>query len=104
MISRLLFKAKVPNDLLKYIGRDIIIPEFMNIDGKKTKVSEQKVRIETIVGNRFQPQFYEINGMHLIGMLRFHAQMEKAKDITEDQIEAFEQMQLAVKSKNQTEH
>jgi hypothetical protein len=73
-----LFKAKVP-DLSKYIGRKV------SIDGKK-------IKIETIVGNKAKPAFYEINGEHLIGMLRFHAQMLGDKSITEDQFIAFEKM------------
>lgn len=75
-----LFKAKVP-DLKHYIGKTV------KIDGKK-------VTIETITGNKFNPQFYEINGEHLIGMLRFHAHMLGVKDITEEQFQAFEQMDL----------
>lgn len=91
---KFLFKTKAPNDLRNYVGRTVLIPEFMDIDGKKTKTGEKKVEIITICGNRFQPNYYEINGEHLIGMLRFHAQMLNAKDITEDQFLAFEEMKM----------
>ncbi len=77
-----LFKAKVP-ELKDYIGRTVVI------DG-------QKVKIEKIVGNITKPAFYEINGEHLLGMLRFHAQMTGAKDITEEQFKAFEEMDMEV--------
>jgi hypothetical protein len=75
-----LFKAEVP-DLKKYYGRTILI------DGKK-------VRIESIVGNHFKRQFYEINGEHLISMLRFHAQVMGDKSITEQQFLDFENMEM----------
>ena len=73
-----------------YIGRTVVI------DGKD-------VVIETITGNlgrslgrgdKMSPMFYEINGEHLMNMLRFHAQMEGATDITEEQFIAFEQMEI----------
>jgi hypothetical protein len=75
-----LFKADVPK-LKEYIG-------------KKVTIEGRPVVIETIVGNRFKKTFYEINGQHLIGMLRFHAQMEGDKSITEEQFQAFENMEL----------
>ena len=77
---RLLFKAKAPT-LKEYIGESVII------DG-------QKIKIKTIVGNRFKPTFYEINGEHLIGMLRFHAQMLGDTSITEQQFLDFENIIL----------
>ncbi len=73
-----LFKAQVPK-LDKYIGRDILIDGLV-------------VKIKKIVGNRTSRAFYEINDEHLIGMLRFHAQVEGAKDITEQQFKDFEDM------------
>lgn len=75
-----LFKATTP-DLAKYLGKTVLI------DGKS-------VKIEHICGNKFKQQFYEINGEHLIGMLRFHAQMMGDKSITEEQFKAFEEMDL----------
>lgn len=75
-----LFKASVP-ELKKYVGKTV------NIDNKP-------ILIESIVGNVFKKTFYEINGQHLIGMLRFHAQMEGDKSITEEQFQAFENMEL----------
>lgn len=95
---RLLFKAKKPvaSDLDKYIGKTILIPTFAEIDGKKTRISEDRVTIETIVGNKFHEAFYEINGKYRIGMLRFYKQMNKVSDsdITEDDCQAFEEMIL----------
>jgi hypothetical protein len=41
-----------------------------------------------------RPQFYEINEDKLISMLRFHAQMTGATDITEEQFLAFEEMEM----------
>ncbi len=76
-----LFKATVP-DLLKYLGKSVIIPDV------------GKVKIDHICGNKFKPNYYEINGEHLISMLRFHAQMMKAKDITEEQFLQFEAMEV----------
>lgn len=80
LFNKPLFKAKMP-DLKHYIGKVI------RIDGKK-------VEIKTIVGSRVKQQFYEINGEHLIGMLRFHCHMMGAKDVTEEQFKAFEEMDL----------
>jgi hypothetical protein len=77
-----LFKAKVP-ELESFIGRKVHIPGV-----------PEPVVIQKIVGNKFKQAFYEINGEHLIGMLRFHAQMEGAKDITEEQFQAFEELEL----------
>ncbi len=74
------FKTKVPK-LHQYIGRRI-------------EIDDKPVVIQTLVGNRFKPTFYEINGEHLIGMLRFHARMEGDHSITEQQFKDFEEMDL----------
>jgi hypothetical protein len=84
--AKLLFKAKEP-ELAKYIGKKV------SIDGKK-------IEIKKIVGNRFNHTFYEINDEHLIGMLRFHAQMLGDKSITEEQFRAFEQMDIRAEKKD----
>lgn len=65
------------------------------MNGIPTVVATNKVKIETIVGNKFKPAYFEINGTHLIGMLRFFAQMTGAKDITEDQFQKFENMEIS---------
>jgi hypothetical protein len=78
---KFLFKTKKPPNPSDYLGRTVVI------EGKK-------VLITKIVGNLTKPQFYEINGEHLIGMLRFHAQMLKDDSITEEQFKAFEDMEL----------
>jgi hypothetical protein len=77
-----LFKAKVP-DLKEFVGKRVLIPGLT-----------EPIKIKKIVGNKFKPTFYEINDEHLIGMLRFHAQMTGAKDITEEEFKAFEEMDL----------
>ncbi len=85
-----LFKAQVPN-LDNYIGAWVKLPEGPT------------VRIEKIVGSIPFPKFYEINEKHHIGMLRFHAQMEGAKDITEEQFRQFEEMEIGAKKDNEDE-
>jgi hypothetical protein len=79
----LLFSATTPKKKWEkeFIGKTVVI------DGKKHE-------IRTIVGNRWKPQFYEINGKHCIGMLRFHAQMMGVKDISEEQFKQFEEMDM----------
>ena len=75
-------------DLNSYIGRMVLIPG-----------QSEPIQIETIVpnigktiGHKIpEPHYFEINGDHLISMLRFFAQMNGAKDITEDQFKAFEE-------------
>ncbi len=96
-----LFKAVMPgamgtSSLSEYVGKTVIVPEFIEIDNKKTLLESHKVVIKTIVGSLVPhtPHYYEINGEHLISALRFHAQMEKATDITEDQFLAFEEMKV----------
>lgn len=89
-----LFTAKVP-DIERFRGRTLKIPGV-----------PEPVRIETVRGcvgmtlgrkaEDIRPQYYEINGKHLIGMLRFHAQMENDKSITEEQFKAFEDMEFYV--------
>lgn len=85
-----LFKTQVP-DLDKFIGREVKIPGQI-----------LPIVIEHICGNvglsvgreKPRPQFYEINGKYLIGMLRFHAQMEGDTSITEQEFEDFENMEF----------
>ncbi len=81
--TRLLFKAEEPN-LNDYLGR------FVTIRG-------EKILIKHIVGNRYQPKFLEINGHHLISMLRFFKQMNNDDSITEDQLRAFEEMDVSAR-------
>jgi len=87
-----LFKAKVP-DLQSFIGRTV-------------EINGHSIKIQSIVGNvgmtlgrkpkDMRPQYYEINGQYLISMLRFHAQMEGATDITEEEFKQFEEMEFFV--------
>lgn len=85
------FQAEVPK-LHEYIGR------YVTVKGVG------KVMIGSIVGNvglslrddRPRPMFYEINGRYLVSMLRFHAEMEGASDITEEQFRDFENMGVAI--------
>ena len=85
--KQLLFKADKPKDkdYKKYVGKTVII------DGKK-------IVIERIVGNKFKPAFYEINGKYNIGMLRFHAQMLGDTSITEQEFLDFEAIQMEAES------
>jgi hypothetical protein len=86
--KELLFEAKAP-DLENYIGRTVVI------QGKPIKIKKIVGNMGMILGHgKPKPQFYEINDEYLISMLRFHAQMTGAKDITEDQFKAFEEMEF----------
>lgn len=85
--AKLLFKAKKPGDLKKYVGRTVIIPATQTDKA-------QEVMIETIKGNLTKPAFFEINGKYLIGMLRFYAQINKDDSISEAEFKEFEQIQL----------
>lgn len=80
--DRFSFQVDPPPDLKKFLGKTIHIPQV------------GQVTIKSIAGNRRKPAFYEINGEHLIGMLRFHAQMLGDKSITEEQFLAFESMEM----------
>lgn len=92
---KLLFKADKPDNPQKYVGKNIVIPEFLELPGEgRVKISEKKVVIQSICGNKFKPNYFEINGQYLISMLRFYAQINNAKDITEDDFRAFEEMEL----------
>lgn len=90
VLKRFKMKAVTPN-LKEFIGRKVLIPG-----------ESEPVVIEHICGNvglslgheKPKPTFYEINGKHLIGMLRFHAQMLGDKSITEDQFKAFEEIKF----------
>lgn len=85
LLKKFKYKTAAPPDLMKYVGQEVLI------DGAP-------VKIETIVGNAFKPAFYEINGEHLIGMLRFHAQMCGDKSITEEQFKDFEDIIFEVET------
>lgn len=83
MFKKFVMKTKNIPDISKFIGRTVLI------DGAP-------VVIERIVGSLIKPPFFEINGEHLIGMLRFFAQMEGNKSITEEQFVAFEEIEYHV--------
>ncbi len=86
------FKATVP-DLKEFVGRTVII-------------NGESITIEKIVGNAgmtlgrkqedMRPTYYEINDAHLIGMLRFHAQMIGDTGISEEEFVAFENMEFDI--------
>jgi hypothetical protein len=88
--AKLLFKADKPGDLKQYFGEMVDIPGV------------GQVRIKSVVPNigmtlghsKPKPHYYEVNGKHLISMLRFHAQMEGDESITEDDFKAFEEMEF----------
>jgi hypothetical protein len=83
LFKKFKYKTATPPNLKEYVGRKV------EIDGKT-------VVIESIVGNVWKPAFYEINGEHMIGMLRFHAQILGDKSITEEQFKAFEEIDYHV--------
>lgn len=97
-----LFKAVQPN-LKEFIGKSVVIQDVAMLEGKRTVLSEKRVWITHICGNRFKQNFYEINGQHLISMLRFHAQMEGDRSITEDQFIQFEEMEITAEKLPETE-
>lgn len=84
------FRAKLP-DLAKYIGKTV------KIDGKDVVIDTLQGNLGKTLGRSvkdIRPQYYEINGQYLISMLRFHAQMEGAHDITEEQFKQFEEIEF----------
>ncbi len=81
----MLFKTGKLPKLEEYVGRMVTVAK---------EPIPKKVKIEKICGNLTKPHFYEINGKYLVNMLRFHAEMEGDKSITEDQFLAFEQMEM----------
>ena len=86
LIPKKLFKATVP-ELKQFIGKTVII------NGEKIKIKSICGNIGMMLGQKpedAKPTFYEINGEHLMNMLRFHAQMCGDTSITEEQFEAFE--------------
>jgi hypothetical protein len=83
LLKKFKFKTAKTPDLSKYIG-------------SKVTINGEPVTIEKIVGNLTKPAFYEINSEHLIGMLRFHAQILGDHSITEEQFKAFEEIQFEV--------
>lgn len=96
-----LFTAKLP-DLKKYLGKMVTV----------NRDTGEQVKIDTIVGNvgmtigrsndEVRPTFYEINGKYLVNMLRFHAEMEGDKSITEEQFQAFENMEFEAEKMDQS--
>lgn len=66
--------------------------------GKRVKVMEgEMVTIETIQPSVVRPTRYEINGKYHIVMLDFFKQMNKDKSITQDQIDAFDNIEYEIK-------
>lgn len=86
-----LFKYEIP-DLKDYVGKTVQIP----MPGG----SVHTVKIKTVMGNvgltlgrapkDQRPQYAEINGRYRISFLRFFAQMNGAKDISEEDFKAYE--------------
>lgn len=80
--KKLFGAKKLKDDWYKqYIGRTVVI------DG-------EKIEIKSIAGNKFNVKMAEINGSHLINFLRFFAQMNHVKDISEEEFVLFEQMDV----------
>lgn len=94
LLKKFKTKATVP-DLEDYIGRSVQIP------GEPQPIVIGKItgNIGMTLGRKaadIRPQFYQINDKYLISMLRFHAQMTGARDITEEEFKAFEDMEFYV--------
>lgn len=82
---KLLFKTQ-PSYLEDYIGRTVVIDKVIH-------------KIETIKPRFQNPKYFNINGNNPISALRFFAQMNGDKSITEDQFRKFEAMDVdAVKN------
>ena len=85
-----LFGYRVPK-LEKFLGRMVRIP------GETVPIQIKDIRgnIGLSMGRENpRPQFYEINGKYLIGMLRFHAQMEGDTSISEQEFQDFENIEF----------
>jgi hypothetical protein len=97
------FKRLNPKNIVGKFRMEAEIPQLHQYIGRMVKIPgvETPVMIGTICGNLGltlrgdmpRPQYYEINGKYLISMLRFHAQMTGATDITEEQFRAFESIE-----------
>lgn len=93
-LPKFLFKAEKPEDPRKFIGRTLLIPEYI-VDSKGNntgiKITDHKVVIESIRGNIRWPTYFEINGQakYRISMLRFYDQMHGGK-IPEEELYLFD--------------
>ncbi len=81
--SKYLFKAEQP-ELNDYLNRYVFI-------------DDEKIQIKHITGNIWFPKYLEINGRYRISMLRFFKQMNNDKSITEEQLQAFEDMDVSAR-------
>lgn len=59
-------------------------------------MSGERVYIDHIVGNKFKPQRYVINGRYDIVILEFYRQMLKDRSITDEDVALFDQMEHSV--------
>ena len=73
-------KAQKPKDLSEFIGK-----ELKMMDG-------QTVKVETIVGSMVKPTRYEVNHAHHIVILDAYKQLNNDKSITQEMIDAFDEM------------
>ncbi len=73
-------KAQKPKDLSEFIGKTMRM-----MDG-------QDVKIETICGSMIKQTRYEVNHAHHIVILDAYKQLNKDKSITQDMINAFDEM------------
>jgi hypothetical protein len=84
---KLLFKT-APSCPEDYIGRNVVIDGVIH-------------KIETIKPRFQNPKYFNINGNNPISLLRFFAQMNGDRSITEDQFLKFEAMDVdAVKNED----
>ncbi len=77
--------------LNKSIGKQIVTMEG------------ETVTIETIVASLVKPTRFEINGKHHIVMLDFYKQLGDAKDITQDMIDKFDELEFHVEKVKKTQ-
>jgi hypothetical protein len=73
-------KAQKPKDLSDFHGKTMRM-----MDG-------ETVKIETIVGSMFKPTRFEVNGKHHIVILDAYRQLTGDKSITQEMIDAFDEM------------
>jgi len=82
-------KAQKPKDLSDFIGKTLRM-----MDG-------EMVKVETIVGSMFKPTRFEVNGKHHIVILDAYRQLTGDKSITQDMIDAFDEMVVEEVHKNE---
>lgn len=93
-------------DIRKFLGwskpKNLFTYEIPNTEefiGLTVTIGNERVKIKKIEGMKFQPKFYLINNKYEMNILRFFAQMNHCKDITEQQFRDFEEMDVSADKK-----